>query len=306
MKGENKMKKNNVLRILGVAAICGSLTLFAACSGNSNRQEADLTVNQAQVTNNAVSQAAEALTVEKAIDIALEKAGVNKADARFKTTKLDNDDGVAHYDIEFVAGNYEYDFEIGEDGSVLSYDKEAEKPSAAVTEAVKPKNEPATEAPKAPENNAGYISIDEAKNAALSHAGFAAADVVFEKASFDGDDLIPHYDVEFHADGYEYGYEINAKSGAVIEFDKEREYDKKVQTSDNASAFITADKAKAAAYAHAGVNAADVKYAKAELDSDDSVPHYEIEFVAGNYEYEYEINAKTSSVIASEKDWNDR
>ena len=48
-------------------------------------------------------------------------------DAKFVKVKLDRDDGVLYYDIEFKAGSYEYDIEVSaEDGSILSFDKEKE------------------------------------------------------------------------------------------------------------------------------------------------------------------------------------
>ena len=36
--------------------------------------------------------------------------------------------------------------------------------------------------------------------------------------------------------------------------------------------------------------------------SSDGTTHYDVEFVGGGFEYEYEINAKTGAIIASEKD----
>lgn len=48
-----------------------------------------------------------------------------------------------------------------------------------------------------------------------------------------------------------------------------------------------------------------MKFSKAELDRDDMVVHYDVEFVAGKYEYEYEINAETGKIIAFDKEFND-
>ncbi len=61
----------------------------------------------------------------KAKSIALNKAGVSSSAATFTKTKLDYDDGVRVYDIEFVAGNYEYELEINaKTGTILDYDKD--------------------------------------------------------------------------------------------------------------------------------------------------------------------------------------
>ena len=57
---------------------------------------------------------------------------------------------------------------------------------------------------------------------------------------------------------------------------------------------------------HAGVDATTVKYFRIELDFDDGVKKYEIEFAAGGFEYEYDINAVTGTVLKNERerDWN--
>ncbi len=61
----------------------------------------------------------------KAKQIALNKAGVSASNAEFIKAYLDYDDGVRIYDIEFYAGDYEYEFEINaRTGKIYDYDKE--------------------------------------------------------------------------------------------------------------------------------------------------------------------------------------
>lgn len=302
-------KTNNIFKLLGVTAIAGTIALFAACS---NSQTTDTPVNNAGASQTAAqSVTAQSITLESAIEIALNHAGVERENARFTKTQLDNDDKTKKYEVDFIADSNEYEYEIAiSDGAILKSEIEKRSAPAATTNAPVSKpvetNPEVTAATPKPENtkvqNAGYISVDDAMTAAIEHAGFAADSVVVEKASFDGDDMIPHYDIELYSNGYEYDYEINAKTGAVIEFSKEKEGGKSpVSTSAN---YISAEQAKEAALKHAGVNAADARFEKTELDRDDAIPHYEIEFRAGRVEYEYEVNAKTGSVIASEKDYD--
>ncbi|MBQ9960656.1 MAG: PepSY domain-containing protein [Firmicutes bacterium] len=60
---------------------------------------------------------------DKAKSIALQKAGVASSDATFTKAKLDKDDGVYVYEIEFISGAYEYEVEINAtSGKVLDYD----------------------------------------------------------------------------------------------------------------------------------------------------------------------------------------
>ena len=291
------MKKNNLLKVLALSAIAGALVFSAACS---DTQTNETPVNQAsaQITTKAAESS---LSLEKAIDVALAHAKVSRDNASFIKTELDSNDKVPHYEIDFYADGKKYDYEVAvSDGRILESEVEAPEKAIMGNESESAKggvdiNEPTTE-------SNGYISVDEAKTKALKDAGVAAADAVFEKAEFDGDDLIPHYDIEFYADGYEYDYEIDAKNYNVIEKNKEKERNAKAPTQE--SDFIGADAAMKKALAHAGLNA-DNATITAELDADDAIPHYEVEIVSGKYEYEYEINAKTGSVIAHEKDFND-
>lgn len=62
-------------------------------------------------------------------------------------------------------------------------------------------------------------------------------------------------------------------------------------------AYITADEARAAAYAHAGVSAGDVAWCETEFDSEDGIMVYELEFTVDGVEYEYDIDARTGSVV---------
>ena len=74
-----------------------------------------------------------------------------------------------------------------------------------------------------PADPSKYVSADAAKKAALDHAGLTEAQVTELKAELDTDSLTAHYDVEFKCGGFEYEYKINAKSGKVISFEKERD-----------------------------------------------------------------------------------
>ncbi|MBE5999526.1 MAG: hypothetical protein E7237_07975 [Sarcina sp.] len=52
------------------------------------------------------------ISVDEAKEIALRDAGRREDEVRFSSAKLDNDDGVRVYEIEFYAENLEYDYEI--------------------------------------------------------------------------------------------------------------------------------------------------------------------------------------------------
>lgn len=62
---------------------------------------------------------------------------------------------------------------------------------------------------------------------------------------------------------------------------------------------ISLDEAKQAALENAGVSESQAVYKKAKLDYEDGAPVYELEFLAGDREYEYEIDAVTGAVLSS-------
>lgn len=66
--------------------------------------------------------------------------------------------------------------------------------------------------------------------------------------------------------------------------------------------YITADRAKELALAHAGVQAADAVFLKVKLDWDDGRAEYDVEFYVGNTEYDYDIDAVTGAVLSFDQD----
>ncbi|MBO5955777.1 MAG: PepSY domain-containing protein [Clostridia bacterium] len=60
---------------------------------------------------------------ERAKEIALEKAGITSEGVKFEKVKLDNDDGVWQYEVEFRKDRTEFDVDIkADDGTILSWD----------------------------------------------------------------------------------------------------------------------------------------------------------------------------------------
>lgn len=307
------MKKRIIAILLSLALV---LSVVAVAVFIGNRPVADKQSEQANIpVVNAKPKEPAKVSLDSAIDIAFEDAGVNRQDAVLvDQPSLDKDDKKPHYDIEFRHNNVEYDYEIAVDnGSVIKAEKEKEKDkiqsNEKVSEPVKVKEEnkeavkPSSPAAKNPEKE--YISIENAKEIALNNAGVKKEDAVFKKAYYDSDDLVAHFDIKFVANGYEYEYEIKASNGAILEKDIEKEHIREQVSQAPEKEIISKEKAKEIAFAHAKVDSAQVKYSKAGLDRDDLIAHYEVEFVEGNFEYEYEINAESGKIIAYDKEFND-
>ena len=70
---------------------------------------------------------------------------------------------------------------------------------------------------------AGNITLEQAKQIALTNAGLNANQVTFVKEGMEMDDGRTKYEVEFYAGNMEYDYDIDALTGAIISFDQDCE-----------------------------------------------------------------------------------
>ena len=208
--------------------------------------------------------------------------------------------------------DYDYDDSIWENiaDAIKDIDENANKASAINTVALS--------------STKKQIGVEGAKQIALAHAKVALKDVTFIKAEIDYEDGIKVYDIDFYSGNVEYDYEINAATGSILSVDWDIE-DYSIPapepaptevpapapaptaapspTQPAAPSTISADRAKQIALSHAGVGGA--SFIKAELDTDDGVQVYEIEFKVGNVEYEYDINAISGEIISSKSEVDD-
>ena len=71
--------------------------------------------------------------------------------------------------------------------------------------------------------NAAALTLEQAQEIALNHAGFAPDQVTNLHGDFDVDDGVPEYEVGFFQDGWEYDYTIHADTGDILEYDKDND-----------------------------------------------------------------------------------
>ncbi len=237
------------------------------------------------------------ITPEAAKAAALKHAGLTADQVTFLKAELETDDGNTYYDVEFTAGNIEYEYAIHRHtGEVLKAEKDIDddipttkKPTKATT--AKP--------------TGTLIGVDKAKAAALKHAGLTANQVRFEDVELERDDGLYGYHLEFESGNTDYDYVIHPYTGAVLRSEKELDDDKPTTTKATSTARISAEKAKTAALKHAGLTANQVVFDTVELDEENGVYTYEVEFHAGQVEYSYDIDAATGKVLHFEKDIDD-
>lgn len=152
-----------------------------------------------------------------------------------------------------------------------------------------------------------YIGEARAKEIAVEKAGVSADSLMGYEIELDADRGALVYDIEFSSGDYEYDCEIDAATGAVVEFEKESlaalaNPDSEQDGNDQSSIRISPEEAREIVLGHAGVEPGDVYGFKSELDLDGGVGVYELEFWAGGCEYDYEISATSGAVLKSGKE----
>ncbi len=264
------MKKTSVLA--GLLALSLSVLLFAGCGGNSTSQKASPGKEAPQNSSAAAETNTDAangeLTLEKAKEIALTDAGVKESDAVFKKAELDTENSRQHYDVEFYAGDKEYEYEIDRsDGSILSANQnvmDAEDYSEMEALANPSSGNQASENQSSENQPSGNQSSGDQSSENQSSGNPAAENRAVENQT--------------------------AADGAA----------------QNASG-ITEEKAFEIALENSGIAASDVSGKDVHLDKDDDtgIVSYEVEFRAGSMEYSYKIDPDTGKILSSEAETDD-
>jgi len=187
-------------------------------------------------------------------------------------------------------------------------------------------------------SDTAYVGNEEAEKTALAHAGVSADKAELLRSKLDWEHGKMVYEVEFKSEGYEYDYEVDAITGAVVDFEKEVDDDYRpttaastnTSTNSNANAgsnanvggnpntggnagggtastqttqTIGVEAAKAKALEHAGLSEGQVT--ELEIDYDAEEAKYEVGFKHGGYEYDYDIDIYTGSIIKVDKEADD-
>ena len=164
-----------------------------------------------------------------------------------------------------------------------------------------PKNDPVNLSSTGSASDDAYIGVEKAQAAAFAHAGVSASQVALGEVDFDYENGRMVYELEFYVDGVEYEYDVDAATGDIVKYSQKN---KKAPTAVSGASQedIGAEKAKSAAFAHAGVSASKATNVVVEKDWDDGRLEYSVDFWVDNVEYDYEIDGSTGSVLKSEKE----
>ena len=152
---------------------------------------------------------------------------------------------------------------------------------------------------------AGAPAMPIGKDKALSIAAAAfsrdlADEIRYSEVDAELDESPAQYEVEITGQkGEEIEYKIDAYTGTILESKRETE-DKASAAQPTSSGDIGHAKAKSIALNHAGVSESKAYDMEIELDEEDGMLVYEVEFKSGGMEYSYEINAATGAIVKQE------
>ena len=196
------MKRKYILCAVGF-----SVLLFSGCGHQQSQTEYHETKETKQLPADSTSGDTDAvvLTAGEAETKVLEHAGIAGDTVTFVKNKLDYEEGRWVYEVEFYTDDHkEYDYEIDAyTGEVISYDYDAEDytPSGSSDDRV-------------------MITEEEAKELALARVSGASASDIRE-FEIDYDDGRTEYEGSIIYNGMEYEFEIDAYSGAFLNWEEE-------------------------------------------------------------------------------------
>lgn len=204
------------------AALSGDDGSSQTGDGQAVQEEIDQTqsdIQQAQQEESAAQS--QALAVEDAVDedtavsIAMEHAGVTECSIH--RVELDTEDGRQVYEVEFFAGNTEYDYTIDrETGEILSCDQDIEGWGLGNGQQNGSGNGRKNGQENSTASSSGPITLEEAVQLVLDRVpGASASDVQIEFERDDGKDI---YEGEVTCNRTEHEFQIDASTGNFIEW----------------------------------------------------------------------------------------
>lgn len=159
------------------------------------------------------------LEMSDALQIAYDKAGVEKTDVTYSFVEKERSGLVPTYNVDFETSDGDFSYSIdAKTGKVLEeeIDKNAELIQDSSNEVISDSSQTEVELAPPTENS---ISWEEAKMRALGDAGLTEDAVSQLTIEIGNKTALPVYEVEFkdYANGLEYEYTVAAETGEIIE-----------------------------------------------------------------------------------------
>lgn len=208
------------VKLLGIAVIalliagCGAKAEETPQPDASDIQSEEAVPSQAESASSNVVSVSEAessansnlISEDEAKNIALQDAGLTEDGISGIRIRLEKDDGIQQYEVEFYAGDKEYDYEIDAvSGNILSKDMDIEDDFQSTGSL-----------------NVS-VSEEQAKKTALKEVSGAGENDI--KIHLDKDDGKAVYEGSIVYKERKYEFEIDAESGKILEWEEESVYD---------------------------------------------------------------------------------
>lgn len=275
-KGSDEMKKHLTI----YAAVAALAAMLAGCSQ---------TVQGGTQMSYIGTEAAE--------NMAVTAAQVSKENATFAQTELDDKNGTAYYDVEFVVEGTHYTYAIDAlTGAVI--ESQSEPALYGDGQTGDTATQTGTTGTTSTTSAAGSVDEAGAKQIALDHAGVKEADTAYLQVKADRDDGVSVFDVEFYvaSTNTEYDYEIDATTGEIRSYDYDAENYNPSQQNTGSASDKTMSEADIRAIALAKVPGATENDIRMNLDRDDGKLRYEGKIIYDGMEYDFEIDAYSGAI----------
>ena len=163
---------------------------------------------------------------EKAKSIALEHASVEEKDTMGVDIDFDIEEGILVYEVDFETNKYEFEYDINAStGEIVNTEKEINEEYIEVNKKEEKTENPTNGAIK--ENiNTTYIGKEKAKDIALNKAGINDRNIKDYEIELDKKEDLndkDEYEISFKKDNVEYEIDIDAKTGEILDFKKEKD-----------------------------------------------------------------------------------
>ena len=208
-----KLKMAKFMSVVTIALLlagCGAKSEETPIPDDSEVQSEEAVSEKAESASSGVASVSEAepsvdeslISENEAKSIALKDAGITEGQTSGIRVKLERDDGVQQYEVEFYAGDKEYDYEIDAvTGNILNKDMDIED-----------------DFQKSGTSDAS-ISEGEARKIALNEVSGAGENDI--RIHQDKDDGRTIYEGTIIYKERKYEFEIDANSGKILEWEEE-------------------------------------------------------------------------------------
>lgn len=162
------------------------------------------------------------LSLEEAKHIALNDAGEQSDQVTYTKASLDQDSGIPIYEIDFYTDNNNYEYDISaQTGNIRDKDITVhQKETSTGSRQQKETGQVSTQDQGSPTE---VIGVKKAQSIALAAASLKESQVTFTKSNLETEDGSLVYEIEFSRDNQKYEYDVDARTGAILSYDIDRQ-----------------------------------------------------------------------------------